>query len=337
MGQTKMNAEQPTALSGVKSLLEANEVKLALEQLISFLRGADSEFYNEAILHMSRLMRVQKQERMGLLTQEESSSQRNRITHAVLQLLGDIPMQLQRQRSSSGLLLSGFIAPGETRLEKIFGISHLRSISWLHHGIEASRSVCRILTPLERGTGFLIAGHWLLTNYHVISDPHVAANTWVEFGYEEDRFQRFKPSYRYRLNPGTVQADATLDICIVKVEEDSHNPPLSSWGVLELAPSALPKQGDHVTIIQHPQGGPKQIALTANQVVNIYEHWIQYSTDTLPGSSGSPVFNDDWKVVAIHHAGGELVANAHGDKVFANQGVLMSVVCSRFPNLAGLR
>ena len=29
---------------------------------------------------------------------------------------------------------------------------------------------------------------------------------------------------------------------------------------------------------------------------------IQYITKTSPGSSGSPCFNEDWKVVALHHA-----------------------------------
>jgi V8-like Glu-specific endopeptidase len=79
-------------------------------------------------------------------------------------------------------------------------------------------------------------------------------------------------------------------------------------------------------IIQHPQGGPKQIALTANQVVNVYEHRLQYTTDTLPGSSGSPVFNDDWQVIAIHHAGGNLISNSRGDRRFVNQGILLSYI-----------
>ena len=33
---------------------------------------------------------------------------------------------------------------------------------------------------------------------------------------------------------------------------------------------------------------------------------VQYVTSTLPGSSGSPVFNDNWEVVALQHSGGKL-------------------------------
>ncbi|MER5327117.1 trypsin-like serine peptidase [Streptosporangium roseum] len=33
------------------------------------------------------------------------------------------------------------------------------------------------------------------------------------------------------------------------------------------------------------------------------EAFPHYQTDTEPGSSGSPVFNDQWEIVALHHAG----------------------------------
>jgi endonuclease G len=81
-----------------------------------------------------------------------------------------------------------------------------------------------------------------------------------------------------------------------------------------------------VTIIQHPNGGLKQIALTANQVVGLWEHRLHYTTDTMPGSSGAPVFNDLWQVIAIHHAGGNLQVNDKGDRRFFNEGILMSAI-----------
>jgi len=99
------------------------------------------------------------------------------------------------------------------------------------------------------------------------------------------------------------------------------------WGSLDLAFNANSVAlADHVTIIQHPMGGPKQICLTDNKVINIFDGKLQYTTDTMPGSSGSPVFNDQWRVVAIHHAGGNLVTNTRGDRVFANQGILIKSI-----------
>jgi hypothetical protein len=64
-------------------------------------------------------------------------------------------------------------------------------------------------------------------------------------------------------------------------------------------------------------------SLNENRVTNIYRHYLQYTTDTLPGSSGSPVFNDDWEVVALHHGGGHLKTNDKGDIRFVNQAVAM--------------
>ena len=63
-------------------------------------------------------------------------------------------------------------------------------------------------------------------------------------------------------------------------------------------------QNDFVNIIQHPEGKMKQISLYHNIVTNTNERVVQYLTDTLKGSSGSPVFNSDWEVVALHHSGG---------------------------------
>ncbi|MFL5356470.1 trypsin-like peptidase domain-containing protein [Archangium sp.] len=312
-------------MSRLKELVRENETQLAAEQLAAFLKGANQDLYNEVLLHGSRLNRLRRQERAGLMTSAEAEVQRNRINHALLELIDAVPEQLQRSVASPRLTAGTFHVPRSVVLEQIFGSNHLKSIAWLHRGLEVARSVCRIVTPISRGTGFLVGHNRILTNHHVIPDRQIAKESWVEFNYEEDTQQRLQPSHRYLLKPSTLVADAGLDICLVEVEEgDSGVPPLASWGTLELDDSAQPKAGDHVTIIQHPQGGPKQIALTANQVVNVYEHRLQYSTDTLPGSSGSPVFNDAWKVIAIHHAGGELVSNSRGDRMFANEGILVS-------------
>ena len=83
---------------------------------------------------------------------------------------------------------------------------------------------------------------------------------------------------------------------------DPGLPRFEDWGVVSLNPKTVPIIGEHVTIMQHPGGRRKQIALTANQIINVDGDTIHYITDTMRGSSGSPVFNDDWEVIAIHHA-----------------------------------
>ena len=46
----------------------------------------------------------------------------------------------------------------------------------------------------------------------------------------------------------------------------------------------------------------------------------------VPGSSGSPVFNDDFVVIAIHHSGGSLVEPATGRRYLRNGGSSMIAV-----------
>ncbi len=68
----------------------------------------------------------------------------------------------------------------------------------------------------------------------------------------------------------------------------------------------------------------KQIGLLHNQVVNVTENHVQYLTDTLPGSSGAPVCNEHWQVVALHHRG--VRAGEDSGTLHKNQGVRIELV-----------
>ena len=81
--------------------------------------------------------------------------------------------------------------------------------------------------------------------------------------------------------------------------------------------------GEYVTIVQHPRGEKKQIALRENKIVDMPDRFMHYAADTEPGSSGSPVFNDQWEVVALHHA--SVVAPDHAELGgFLNEGIRVS-------------
>ena len=75
---------------------------------------------------------------------------------------------------------------------------------------------------------------------------------------------------------------------------------------------------DRVYIIQHPSGAPKKIGMIHNVVRSVDDDVVQYLTDTEGGSSGSPVFNEQWGLVALHHQWVEATIN--GVKEIRNQG-----------------
>jgi endonuclease G len=92
-------------------------------------------------------------------------------------------------------------------------------------------------------------------------------------------------------------------------------------------------KGTRLNIIQHPQGGPKRLAIRSNFFMNSASrpnvpHRLNYLTDTEPGSSGSPVLNDDWQVVALHSASIKVPETQYkGDVIkYNNQGIAIQAV-----------
>lgn len=218
------------------------------------------------------------------------------------------------------------------QLEKIIGtLSTLRPISFLERGLEMSKSVARVVrADGGRGSGFLIKDNLLITNHHVIPSKEIARGATVEFNYQKTSEGLDAEMVPFKLAPDEgVKGFATSpkedqggdDWTAVRVTGN----PNGEFGSLTLS-RADPKLQDEVIIIQHPGGGPKQIALSHNIVAFVNEKRLQYLTDTMEGSSGSPVFNIDWQVVALHHKGGDLQEPNSKLRVFRNQGVHINVV-----------
>lgn len=309
-----------------RTLVGAGEEPRALEQLLPLLKTLDRRYYRESLVQIGRLKDLARRERQGVVSPVDAQIERNRVRQAILELLDEIEDGIARDLLPLPMQPVALTPPASSSLEKIIGANNLKSIAWLRKGLACARSVCRIVTPKGLGTGFLIAGGRLVTNHHVIPDASAAFASVAELGFEEDDNGNILEPSRYRLKASSLQASQDLDFCIVELDGSSHSTPLESWGWLDLELDQVPQTGEHVTIIQHPGGGPKQIGITANQVVNQFGHRLQYTTDTLPGSSGAPVFNDDWKVVAVHHAGGNIVKNAAGEIHYANEGILVGSI-----------
>ena len=211
---------------------------------------------------------------------------------------------------------------GAGALEKIIGAaSALVDIYYLEVGMRRARAIARIkLADGSSGSGFLIDGNTLITNHHVLPNKEAAATAGAQFNYQLTAERTNAPIDEHHFKPETFRTSEADDWSAVAVDGD----PVAKWGAIPLARTAV-KVGDRVNIIQHPAGGPKQMSLIANVVAFVGGGRVQYLTDTLPGSSGSPVFDSDWNIVALHHSGGWLTepnANAASKRTYyRNEGI----------------
>lgn len=192
-------------------------------------------------------------------------------------------------------------------------VSSLLPINFLERGLAASRSVAKVEikngSMLDVGTGFLFkiqGGNdlFFMTNHHVINDKANIEHTRIIFNYEEDINGESKASKSFKIDadgPWCTSPLKELDTTIFKLIPIGET--LNEFGFLTLKKIDI-KKNDFVNIIQHPAGQMKQISLYHNIVTSADEREVQYLTDTLKGSSGSPVFNSNWDIVALHHSGG---------------------------------
>lgn len=220
----------------------------------------------------------------------------------------------------------------EDVLEKIIGENTLRPIAFLQRGLEVARSVAYIgvQSGYERwsGTGFLVAEDLLLTNNHILPSSDLLLNSIFRFNYEDDFRGHSQPSQEYHAKPsGLFHTNQELDYTLLQLDAE----PGQKWGWLPLL-SRNVKPRERVNIIQHPAGRPKEISFQNNFVEYIGGNVVQYVTSTLNGSSGSPVLNDGWEVVALHHAGGNILEPTTQRRYFRNEGIVVERILADLPS-----
>lgn len=209
----------------------------------------------------------------------------------------------------------GIPAPGQIAsaayviLERILGRNDLMSVRYLELAVRIARTVARVHVRgadgrnQGYGTGFLVSPRLLLTNNHVLESAAIAGASRVEFDFQESVEGKLLNSIYANFDPATFfVTDKTLDYSLVALAGDLRTVTPFGWNGLS-AEEGKVIAGEYVSIIQHPSGERKQIAIRENQIIDVLESFLHYKTDTSPGSSGSPVFNDQWEIVALHHSG----------------------------------
>lgn len=232
---------------------------------------------------------------------------------------------------------TGF-SPG-SRLERqiVAGMPTLLDVRFLALGLARAAAVCKVEAnfgwAVSSGTGFRIGRRSVLTNHHVVYDE--------DHGDEPARGVQLL--FRHEVD---VAGDPAVPVVVNGVASALRGERGEDWAVVTTAadlpddipvlgisgPAEAPARDDRVCIIQHPNGLPKKVALHHNLVRHADDTVVQYWTDTDEGSSGAPVFDERWEVVALHHA----TVEAPGDDyAHRNQGRAIARVSERIAAVMG--
>lgn len=232
--------------------------------------------------------------------------------------------------------------PARPALEKLIVDSNsmLDIAAWRRQLGQIEGRVCRVeIDGNAAGTGFLVAPDLVMTNYHVV-EPVIAAggpagSIRLRFDYKrladgaslhEGTIFDVDPS-RWLVDhspydpvdlqpspkPGEAATDK-LDYALLGVRSRPGDSPIGGKADQDAPPRGWIEisstQHDFrsrpaLFIVQHPLGQPLKLALDTQAVVEVNGNGtrVRYRTNTEPGSSGSPVFDQNWRLVALHHSG----------------------------------
>ncbi len=226
------------------------------------------------------------------------------------------------------------MAAGE--LERVIDGSEFMPVWFLTRGAELRRTVARIRADAANGaemygSGFMVGPRLLLTNRHVLDWTdiggqgleEISRHSFAEFDYEKEPNGITPSATTFRLDPATLLLTSPwheLDYVLIAVEPKdlvSHTHSIEAYGYNRLAADqGKINRGEPVFIIQHPYGQPKVVIVQSNRLIERRDDspYLAYEADTERGSSGAPVYNQQWEVVGLHHAtqiarkNGEIVA-----------------------------
>lgn len=203
---------------------------------------------------------------------------------------------------------------------------------------EIEGRVCWIDIPGGGGTGFLVGPDLVVTNYHVIepiATPPLQANSQdvvCRFDYKKANgsdlankkttdvklhstkwLEHSKPPSQFDWDPALGEAaPEETDCALIRLAEKIGDIPV---GGMTADPAAQPRgwitatavapplsKGNQVFLPQHQKDGPVQLTIGTIKEFNAKGTRVRYDANSKNGSSGSPCFNADLELVALHHA-----------------------------------
>jgi len=136
---------------------------------------------------------------------------------------------------------------------------------------------------IAEGSGFFVSPRKIITNEHVV-DGAYSAEVFTDQGYY-DRVT-------------ILNADQDMDLAILSVDAEDEIP-------LQLNPDAALKPGQRVIVIGHPLGLDKTLSdglISGVQTIDQVQI-VQITAPISDGSSGSPVLDEEGRVIGVVYAG----------------------------------
>ncbi|MEL6867929.1 MAG: trypsin-like peptidase domain-containing protein [Bacteroidota bacterium] len=345
----------------LKQLLKEGAIEKVIKELdnISETQQLSKDFDSAIILLTARNNGLEKKNGAGLMREEDYNIEKQKLISSINYQIDQISKEREIQELLNSIRSTqapqpppifqqetNVQVPGKEELEQLIGGGDIKPIEWLTDAVKTSKFICKVeLSDDSAGSGFLLEGGYLLTNQHVVCENYqdlkgLKIDNPTQYSKPKEGRIRLnyhldnngEPELTYDLDPQAgYWANPLLDYALIKLK-DKESHPLSKWGHAHFNTFHKPKVKDLVSIIQHPGGDEKKIALL-KPIVGVWpeNNQLFYTVDTLKGSSGSPVFDKNWKVIALHKGGPKtsdtrIRVNAAGDLRIANKGVMIKPI-----------
>jgi hypothetical protein len=228
-------------------------------------------------------------------------------------------------------------------------------LKWLDELLQMRRRVCKIKVGDVPGTGFLVAPNVVLTSYHLVDElikehrPGTAITVWFDYtppsGTGDATGRSFKLDHEWCIAHGESSP-------VDNLPEADGKPPAPDeldYALLRLAsapgdnrghipvPAVKPaiEHGSPLCILQYPSDRSSKIAFSPHGAdhLNANGTRLRHSVNTDDGSSGSPVFDVEWNLVALHRG---YVRPPPGKRVELNDAIPIARIRDHFLRNPGI-
>jgi hypothetical protein len=276
--------------------------------------------------------------------------------------LGLAPVVSIQDGGSGALKVDG--ASSEDGLERGRVDSQFLGLArWRDKLVKVEARTCRVeLGGWAVATGFLVGPDTLLTCYHVlervIRRQENASDVRFRFDYKalpdgsqsaglvvSPALDWLVDASPYAPTEGKSQPESSLpgadelDHALIRLDHPVGSRPItreSSGGSPRgwiRVPDSDPEAGSTLLIVQSTIGGHLKVFVDAvgTSRSNEQRTRLRYATNTEAGSSGAPVFNEDWTLIAMHQLGDP----GFGQAAF-NQGIPIGAIRERLERVGKL-